>query len=159
MATTSLAGWRILVVEDETLIALLLEETLQELGCVVVGPVGKLDAALRLASDEVLNGAILDVTIRGGRVYPVAEILLGRDMPFVLASGYENWALPEALRDQPRLNKPSCPRISSSIYDCSVGASAERHGPHPASLAGMAASRTGSGFAEWPAAKPASRYL
>jgi DNA-binding response OmpR family regulator len=106
MTTASLAGCRILVVEDETLIALMIEETLQDFGCVVVGPVGKLDAALRLASDEALDAAILDVTIRGGRVYLVAETLLARGVPFVLASGYGDWALPEALRDQPRLNKP-----------------------------------------------------
>lgn len=103
---TSLAGRRILVVEDEMLIALMIEEILQDLGCVVVGPVGKLDAALELARDEVLDAAVLDVTIRGGYVYPVAEQLLARDVPFVLASGYGVWALPEALRRQPRLEKP-----------------------------------------------------
>ena len=52
MTSDSLAGRRILVVEDETLIAVLIEELLQELGCVVVGPGSKLDAALRLASNE-----------------------------------------------------------------------------------------------------------
>jgi two-component SAPR family response regulator len=94
------------VAEDEMLIALEIEETLQALGCVVVGPASKLDAALQLASDEALDAAILDVTIRGGYVYPVAEQLLMRGIPFVLASGYGDWALPEALRDQPRLIKP-----------------------------------------------------
>ena len=106
MTTDSLAGCRILVVEDEMLIAVMIEETLQDLGCVVVGPVAKLDAALRLARDEALDGAILDVTIRGGQVYPVAEHLLARGIPFVLASGYGDWALPENLQDQPRLTKP-----------------------------------------------------
>jgi CheY-like chemotaxis protein len=106
MASDSLAGCRILVVEDETLIAVVIEETLQELGCVVVGVVGKLDAALRLAADEALDAAILDVAIRGGPVFPVAEQLLARGVPFVLASGYGDWALPETLRDQPRLTKP-----------------------------------------------------
>lgn len=106
MASDSLAGCRILVVEDETLIAVVIEETLQELGCVVVAVVGKLDAALRLAADEALDAAILDVAIRGGHVFPVAEQLLARGVPFVLASGYGDWALPETLRDQPRLTKP-----------------------------------------------------
>ena len=72
MATDSLAGCRILVVEDEMLIAVMIEETLQDLGCVVVGPVAKLDAALRLARDEALDAAILDVTIRGGQVYTLS---------------------------------------------------------------------------------------
>ena len=102
----SLAGRRILVVEDETLIALMIEGILQELGCVVVGPVAKLGAALRLATEEALDAAILDVAIRGGQVFPVAEQLLARGIPFVLASGYGDWSLPGNLRDQPRLTKP-----------------------------------------------------
>ncbi|MGC1887475.1 MAG: response regulator [Stellaceae bacterium] len=100
------AGLRILVVEDEMLIAILIEDMLQELGCHVVGPVSRLDAAMRLAHEEPLDAAILDVSIRGGQVYPVAEKLLARNIPFVLASGYADWALPESLRDQPRLTKP-----------------------------------------------------
>ncbi len=88
------------------LIGLMIEDILQELGCIVVGPVGKLDAALRLATGEVLDVAILDVNIRGGHVYPVAEQLRARGIPFVLASGYGDWALDEAFRNQPRLNKP-----------------------------------------------------
>ena len=74
--SASLVGCRILVVEDETLIAVVIEEILQELGCVVVGVVARLDAALRLARDEVLDLAVLDVTIRGGHVELVAEQLL-----------------------------------------------------------------------------------
>jgi len=53
-----------------------------------------------------MDAAILDVAIRGGYVYPVADLLLARGIPFVLASGYGDWALPEALREQPRLIKP-----------------------------------------------------
>jgi CheY-like chemotaxis protein len=106
MTEHSPAGLRILVVEDEMLIAVLIEEMLQGLGCHVVGPVSRLDAALRLAHEEPLDAAILDVRIRGGHVYPVAEELLARNIPFVLASGYGDWALPESLQDQPRLTKP-----------------------------------------------------
>ena len=102
----SLAGLRVLVVEDDMLIAVHIEEMLQGLGCVVVGPVGKLDAAMRMADDEALDAAILDVNIRGGQVYPVAERLRARGVPFALASGYSDWALPEAFRNQPRLTKP-----------------------------------------------------
>ena len=72
----------------------------------MVGPVARLDAALQLASDEALDAAVLDVTIRGGHIQPVAEQLLARGIPFVLASGYGDWSLPENLRDQPRLTKP-----------------------------------------------------
>jgi CheY-like chemotaxis protein len=106
MITASLTGYRILVVEDEWLIASVIEKVLQDLGCVVVGPVGRLDAALQRAKDETLDAAILDVSIRGGKVYPVAEQLATRGIPFVLASGYGDWLLPEIFRDQPRLFKP-----------------------------------------------------
>ncbi len=105
-APISLAGRRVLVVEDDMLIAVLIEEVLQELGCTVVGPVGKLAAALHLAGAEALDAAILDVNIRGGHVYPVADRLRSRGVPFALASGYGDWALPAAYRQQPRLTKP-----------------------------------------------------
>jgi CheY-like chemotaxis protein len=97
---------RVLVVEDETAIAILIERRLQQLGYVVVGPVSKLKDALLLAASGGFDAAVLDVTIRGGNVYPVAEALLARGIPFVLASGYSEWALPETLRGQPRLTKP-----------------------------------------------------
>ena len=102
----NLAGRRILVVEDDMMIAVIIEEVLQNLGCVVIGPVGKLDTALRLANEEVLDAAILDVTIRGGETFPVAERLQARGVPFALASGYGDWALPEAFQNQARLTKP-----------------------------------------------------
>jgi hypothetical protein len=63
------------------IIAVLIEEMLQSLGYHVVGPVSRLDAALRLAHEEPLDAAILDVGIRGGKVYPVAEELLARNIP------------------------------------------------------------------------------
>jgi DNA-binding response OmpR family regulator len=106
MTIDSLSGCRVLVVEDDMLIAMLIEETLQDLGCIVVGPAGKLSVALQLASEEALDVAILDVNIRGGHVYPVADQLIARGIPFVLASGYGDWALPTSLRNQPRLTKP-----------------------------------------------------
>ena len=106
MSGDDMAGRRILVVEDETLIAMTIEDALQDLGCVVVGPVAKLDAALLLARHEALDAAVLDVTIRGGDVFPVAEQLLARGVPFVLASGYGDWALPKELQNLPRLTKP-----------------------------------------------------
>jgi len=68
--------------------------------------VATLEKALKLAGEEEFDAAILDVTIRGGKVYPVAELLLKRGIPFVFASGYGDWALPEELRDNPRLTKP-----------------------------------------------------
>ncbi len=106
IATGCLAGLRVLVVEDDTLIAVNIEEVLQDLGCVVIGPVGRLDAAMRMADHEALDAAILDINVRGGHIYPVAERLRSRGILFALASGYGDWALPQAFRDQARLTKP-----------------------------------------------------
>lgn len=104
--TEQRAAGRILVVEDEALIAMMITATLQRLGFEVVGPVSKLAAAVRLVEEQALDGAILDVTVRGGKIYPVAEQLLARGIPVVLATGHGDWALPENLRALPRLTKP-----------------------------------------------------
>jgi DNA-binding response OmpR family regulator len=106
MTVSDVKGCRFLVVEDETLIAVLIEDALVEMGCEIVGPAGRLDRAMQLANDGEFDAAILDVTIRGGKVYPIAELLVARGIPFAFASGYGDWALPEALRDRPRLMKP-----------------------------------------------------
>lgn len=103
---SNLAGLRILIVEDDMIIAMFIEEVLRDLGCIVVGPAGKLDRALQLADEETVDAAILDVTIRGGQVFTVAERLRARGIPFMFASGYGDWALPASLQDQTRLTKP-----------------------------------------------------
>lgn len=107
--TGGMIGCRVLLVEDEALIAMDIEAALEALGCVVVGPTGRLDIALKQASDEALDAAILDVTIRGGQTFTVAERLLARGIPFVMASGHGDWTFPDHLRDQPRLAKPFTP--------------------------------------------------
>jgi len=101
-----LAGLRILLVEDEPMIAMLLEKTLQRLGITVLGPVGSLSKAVDMARSLEFDGAILDVTIRGGNVFPVAELLIARGIPFVLATGYQVDHLPANLRGQRLLRKP-----------------------------------------------------
>jgi two-component SAPR family response regulator len=109
MTIGDVTGCRVLVVEDETLIVVLIEDILGAMECKIVGPTGKLETALQLARDEAFDIAILDITVRGGKVYPVAEQLIERGIPFVFASGYGDWALPPTLRDQPRLMKPFTP--------------------------------------------------
>lgn len=99
-------GRRVLVVEDEYLIALTIEETLTDLGAVVIGPASSLAAAMRLAVDLPLDAAILDVNIRGGTSYPVADVLADRGIPFIFCSGYGDWAIEERHRARPRLAKP-----------------------------------------------------
>jgi two-component SAPR family response regulator len=106
MTLEDIAGCRVMVVEDEGLIAFEIESALAALGCEVVGPISALETALQLAQESMLDAAILDVTVRGGKIYPVAEHLVARDIPFVLASGYADWALPDILQDRPHLTKP-----------------------------------------------------
>jgi CheY-like chemotaxis protein len=100
------AGCQVLVVEDEMTIVLVIEEALAKLGAKVVGPVARLDAALRLAGEAAIDAAILDIHIRGGNSYAVADILAQRNIPFLLCSGYSDWAIEERHRDRPCLAKP-----------------------------------------------------
>jgi ActR/RegA family two-component response regulator len=100
-------GRRILVVEDEFLIALDLAYALEDIGAEVVGPVATVDAALAVVhSSETLHGATLDVTLGREVSFPVAEALQQRGLPFVLLTGYSDDALPPHLRDVPRCDKP-----------------------------------------------------
>lgn len=99
-------GCRILVVEDEMMIVILIEDTLLDIGAEVVGPASGVKPALRLANDAPIDAAILDVNIRGGNSYPVADVLAQRGIPFLFCTGYSDWAVEERHRDRPRLSKP-----------------------------------------------------
>jgi CheY-like chemotaxis protein len=97
---------RILVVEDEVLIRMLFEEMLAELGHTVDGSVGRIDEALELAKQLPCDFAILDVHINGVEVYPVAEALDARGIPFAFATGYAGAEIPEKYRGRPSMQKP-----------------------------------------------------
>ena len=100
------AGKRVLVVEDEVLLALSLEDHLRDYGWVVVGPCHDLGTALAAAVAEVFDCAILDVNLNGVMVFPLAENLLSRAIPFLFVTGYAAGNLPEHLRAVPRVAKP-----------------------------------------------------
>lgn len=101
-----LQGLRVLVVEDETLVAMLIEEYLLELGCVVTASARRVSRALEsLASIEV-DAAILDLNVAGEDVSPVAEALGARSVPFVLASGYDQSSAAARWLKHPILQKP-----------------------------------------------------
>ena len=85
---SALAGKRILLVEDEFIIAAMAEDILTELGAVVVGPASTIGAALDLAGSQAIDAAVLDVNMAGKRVDPVAELLTARRIPVVFATGY-----------------------------------------------------------------------
>lgn len=83
-----LKGKRILVVEDEALIAVMVEDMLTDMGSVVVGPAASIQDALALVHTEAIDAAILDVNVRGERIDPVAEALFARGIPVLFATGY-----------------------------------------------------------------------
>lgn len=98
---------RVLLAEDETLVAAEIEEILLEIGCEVVGPVATVAAIERLAVSERLDGAVLDVNLRGTHVFRALPLLLQRGVPVILSSGYEDRSLyPEEFRELPLLVKP-----------------------------------------------------
>lgn len=103
---TPFAGIRVLVVEDEGAIALLIEEMLEELGCEVVASVARLAAACDIAGSVRVDLAILDVNLAGERVFPVAEILRGRNIPFLFSTGYGASGLAAEYAGCPVLHKP-----------------------------------------------------
>ena len=110
-----LANLRVLVVEDEIFIALEIEEQLRRFGCEVIGPVGRLERALELARTPALDGALLDVTIKGGFVFPVAAELRQRDVPVIFSTGYAPESLPAAFQDLPCLRKPFSARQLEAV--------------------------------------------
>ena len=101
-----LDGARLLVVEDEPLVALEIEAELTEEGAVVVGPAGSLEAAMRLIEAEPIDAALLDANLAGKPVDALAAALAARGVPFAFASGYGPSGLPEGFRDRPLLGKP-----------------------------------------------------
>lgn len=104
---------RIMIVEDEALVALMVEDLLTDLGCRISGSFGAVDEALDYLEDAAtpppdLDGAVLDVNVGGTMVFPVAERLRAAGIPFVFATGYG--ALPrKGFEDVPVLNKPIDP--------------------------------------------------
>lgn len=103
---TLFAGIRVLLVEDEGTVAMLIEEMLEDLGCTVVASVPRLALAREKAGTAQVDLAILDVNLAGERVFPVAEILRGRGVPFLFSTGYGASGLPEEFAQSPVLHKP-----------------------------------------------------
>ena len=96
-----------MIVEDELLIALELQSIVEQLGGTVVGPAGSVAGALQLLSETTPNAALLDVTLRDGRVTPVAQACRDRSIPFALVTGYGRLELEEPLlQSAPRVRKP-----------------------------------------------------
>jgi len=88
-----LAGLRVLVAEDEMLVSMLIEEALTDRQCTIVGPYSRVSDALEAARTLAVDAAVLDINLAGTMVYPVAEVLSARGIPFLLLSGYGSEAV------------------------------------------------------------------
>jgi DNA-binding NtrC family response regulator len=106
MTGPRMAGTRVLVVEDEFLLAIALEDLLTDEGCIVIGPFARVSDALAAASGEKIDLAVLDVNVAGEKVFPVADVLDGRGVPFVLLTGYGDTAIPRDRRHWQAYSKP-----------------------------------------------------
>jgi CheY-like chemotaxis protein len=119
----ALQGLRVLIAEDNLFAAMELESALLDLGCEPVGPVAQLDQALRLAQQEHLDGALLDVDLRGELVFAVAEELERRRIPVIFASGYDTDDMfPARFVRHPRLRKPFGENEIRRVLEASIGA-------------------------------------
>ena len=118
MTQASPTSPRLLVVEDEYLIRMLLEDMLDDLGYKVAAAVGTLAEACEAASSGDFHAAILDVNVDGEQIFPVAEILAARGLPFVFVTGYGEGSLPDTYRDRPALQKPfQAERLKTMLDD------------------------------------------
>ncbi len=113
-----LNGRRVLVVEDEYFIADDMRRVFEENGAQVIGPVGSIDDALAIIDETPrIDGAVLDINLREVMVFPVADALRARGVPFVFATGYEENAVPKRLRDAIHCEKPIEPvRLAKALF-------------------------------------------
>lgn len=101
-----LKGRRILVVEDSPVVGPFTVDILDQFGCDVIGPAPNHAIARELIEAGDFDAALMDVHIRGERIFNLCEILEAKALPFVFTSGYGGWQVPEKWEDRPRLQKP-----------------------------------------------------
>jgi two-component sensor histidine kinase len=135
----SIAGNRILAVEDEPLVAAMLGNALTELGFVVIGPIGTIAPALQSARTDAIDGAILDLNLGGEPIYPVADALTARGIPFVFLTGYRSDGIDRRYAHVPALQKPIDPEALRYIF------TSKRAGQHGLA-GGPAVPEAGSGL-------------
>ena len=138
---------RVLVVEDDALVAFDLEVLLKAAGYSVVGPVGRLEEAVAMASEGLFDVALLDIHLRGEEVYPVADILTGRGIPFMFLSGYGEGDLPArpAMPAMPAMSVPPAVTPIPNLHHVAGAAGArDGTGRDHTGVPGRSAGRTGS---------------
>jgi CheY-like chemotaxis protein len=116
---SGLNGRRVLIVEDEMLVSMLVEDILMDFGCTVVGTAARLKDAIEMAQSSEIDVALLDINLGGNRSFPVADILAERGVPFVFASGYGEQALEPPHQHRPVIQKPFSPdAIGNILLSC-----------------------------------------
>ena len=112
-----LSGRKILVVEDEWMIAEHLSMLLEDMECEVVGPVGNVADALAKAENEQIDCALVDANLNGSSSSPIVDVLVAKDMPFIMVTGYGGLELPTpAMNAASRLNKPfTAPELARAL--------------------------------------------
>jgi PAS domain S-box-containing protein len=119
---------RVLLVEDEALVAMMIQECLTEYGHSVVGPIGRAAEALAAAKQGEFDAAILDINLSDGMAYPVAEILSQRGVPFAFVTGYEADTVDERFSKVPVLQKPIERQMLQRLFVSSAATAAT---PYP----------------------------
>ena len=118
-----LKGCKILLVEDEMMVAMLLDAVLEKEGCTVISA-GYLQQATLLAMERAIDAAVLDVNLHGKRSYPVADALATRSIPFVFSTGYGDVELQRLYPSRPVLAKPYRPEDLIAILSALIAAAA-----------------------------------
>lgn len=112
------AQLKFLIVEDEALVAMLIEDVLNDLGHEVVAVGGRVEQALKLAQDSAIDFAILDLNLNGAHTYPIAEALRARGVPFIFATGYGSGGVDETWKSVRVLPKPFEPhQLAAAIAE------------------------------------------
>lgn len=109
-SSIDLAGRRVLLIEDEALVMMLLEDTIGEIGCEIAGAASRVEDALEKASVLTFDVAILDVNLNGRQTFDVARRIAERGIPFVFATGYGAASLLAGFQNVPILQKPFQPQ-------------------------------------------------
>ena len=106
MSKRELSNRKVLVVEDEMMIAMLIEDMLDEFGCKLVGPATNVPRALELIGKEKVDVAVLDLNLDGKDTYAIADALRQKNVPFIFATGYGSTGMRPEYGDRPVLQKP-----------------------------------------------------
>jgi len=106
LSKRELSNRPVLVVEDEMMIAMLIEDMLDEFGCKLVGPATSVPHALELIGNESIEVALLDLNLNGKDTYAIADALQRKNVPFIFATGYGSAGLREEYGNRPVLQKP-----------------------------------------------------